>query len=301
MPDALRRAVHPALSASAPFRIRFAAYLAERFPPAAHLPVVAVFFASAALVARALGGGGEVWWPGALILALAFFQLRAFDEAKDAEEDRRLYPERLLSRDIITLAEVEGAGQVAILVQAVLALAGGLRVALAWALAFAFSLLMRVEFGAGRWLRPRPFAYAVTHNPVIGFFALLAAACAGAPLRPAFGWFVALVCLAALVMELGRKLERYEADAGRMGTMLVILCCEAAATACLAALLAAMAPGMRGEWRLFAAALPAALSVALLGTARGARRERGIELATAVFLVLALVSAGASALGGGAS
>ncbi len=289
--------MHDALSASAPFRIRFAAYLSERFPLAAHLPLVAIFFASAALVARALAGGGEIWWPGALVLALAFFQLRAFDEAKDADEDRRLYPERLLSRGVVTLAEVERAGLVAILVQAVLVATAGLRVVFAWALSFIFSLLMRVEFGVGDWLRPRPFAYAVTHNPVIGLYALLAGACTSAPLQPAFGWFAALACFAALAMELGRKLDRYEAVAGRAGTTLAILASEAAASACLALLLAAVAPAVRIEWRLVAVAVPAAVSLALLASARGPRRPGRAAAATAVFLLLGLVSAGAMALG----
>ena len=67
--------------------------------------LTALFFGSAAWVATALGGGElrPQGWAGAAIVWLVFLHLRIFDEHKDAAQDRQAYPDRLLSRGVVTL------------------------------------------------------------------------------------------------------------------------------------------------------------------------------------------------------
>jgi 4-hydroxybenzoate polyprenyltransferase len=220
--------------------------MGERFPLSAHLPLIALFFASATQAAIATNGGsGRIQWIAFAVLALAFFHLRIFDEIKDHEEDRVAHPERLLSRGVIRLNELRVAGAVAVVMEALLAATLGAAALGAWAVAFGFSVLMRFEFGAGRFLRGRPVLYAISHNPVIALLAAFCAVAATPALHPNFGWYLATVSAAAFVYELGRKSARYEESAGRYGFAVLWLGAQLAAAVFLAMLLLHLPVGTR--------------------------------------------------------
>jgi 4-hydroxybenzoate polyprenyltransferase len=159
--------------ADSPWSRRLWAYTEERFPLARHGVLIVSYYSSNQFLAKALTEpGAPMRWDrssllGALTLLLFFFHLRVFDEHKDAEDDRRNHPERLLSRGIVTLRELKIAGAVALGGELLLAtLAGGAALA-GWALAFAFSLVMLAEFFAARWLRARLLVYAALHMLVM--------------------------------------------------------------------------------------------------------------------------------------
>ena len=95
--------------------------------------------------------------------------VRVFDEHKDFEEDRRLHPERLLSRGVVSLSELRAVNAVNITAMVVYCLwidRGVGPVTLTWAVAFIWLLLMRSEFFVGGWLRPRLVLYALSHAVV---------------------------------------------------------------------------------------------------------------------------------------
>ena len=77
-------------------------YQKERFPLARTLPLLGVFSAAAIAVSAAAGGRPYPGWGGfaaGLVLAmLVFFQMRACDEWKDLEDDRRYRPDRPIPR-----------------------------------------------------------------------------------------------------------------------------------------------------------------------------------------------------------
>jgi 4-hydroxybenzoate polyprenyltransferase len=183
---------------------RFRAYLAERFPIAPYAALVAAFHGAGSLVAVRLGGGEVRAWAG-LVVLLAFFHLRVFDEHKDFEKDVRTHPERLLSRGVVTLAMLRRWGVVAIVAEAALAAACGWRALLAWAAMFAFTVAMRFEFGVGKQLEKSLLAYAITHNPVVAGLAMFIWASTGAAWDPRYLLFVAAASFGSLAFEIARK------------------------------------------------------------------------------------------------
>jgi 4-hydroxybenzoate polyprenyltransferase len=271
------------LAATAPFPRRFAAYIGERFPLPAHLPLIALFFLSATQVALAIhGGSGRIPWVALAVLVLAFFHLRIFDELKDYEEDRVAHPERLLSRGVIRLNELEVAGGVAVVVEVLLAATLGAAALGAWALAFGFSVVMRFEFGAASFLRGRPVLYALVHNPVVALLAAFCGVAATQALHRDFGWYVATVSAAAFVYELGRKSARYEDSAGRYGFEVLWVGAQLATVGFLAVVLLHLPLGGRVP-------LVTCVSLAPLVVAAWMRNRR--EAAGASFLVTTLAVA----------
>jgi 4-hydroxybenzoate polyprenyltransferase len=173
----------------------------------AYTALVGLFFGSAVAVARPVGGA---WpspriWAGAAVMWLVFLHLRLFDEHKDAEADRAAYPDRLLTRGVVTLPLLRNVAVVAVLAEAGLSAWLGPRALVAWVVVFAFTLAMRFEFGLGRWLSDRIVWYAVTHNPVVGLLALYAWACTGLPFPSYFVFYVLTVSVASLAFEVARK------------------------------------------------------------------------------------------------
>ena len=82
---------------------RWAVYQRERFPLAAHAPLVAAFSASAVCFSSLLRGPGGVPRPAPFVVAfvtslLFFLQLRIADEFKDFAEDSRFRPYRPVPR-----------------------------------------------------------------------------------------------------------------------------------------------------------------------------------------------------------
>src|SRR5574341_370870 len=105
---------------------RWLIYQRERFPIAAHAPLVAAFSGSAVCFSSLLRG--EIVIPPArslivaFVTALLFFlQLRIADEFKDAEDDARYRPYRPVPSGLVTLGELERVAVAAAAVQLALA------------------------------------------------------------------------------------------------------------------------------------------------------------------------------------
>lgn len=258
------------------FFARWAAFTAERFPPASHVLMAASFFAGNAAAAAVLTGV-EIHAPaaicGGLATLLIFFRLRVFDEIKDAQTDRELNPGRPLARALISLQE---AWRVALCVgaaEAALELACGLPAFASWLVVLSFSLLMFREFFIGAWLRPRMELYAVTHTLVAGWMGMLAASTVSglAPWQlPAGIWCLVLANWAVFnVFEFARKtwgsdeekpgVDSYSARLRPMGAALLAMS--------QVVLAAAGAYLLLREAAVVGAALPAAAMVALTGVA----------------------------------
>lgn len=167
--DAEEAAARDRVRREDPWARRLAAYVGERFPPLRHGILIAAYYSSNQFLARALAEPGRPMHYdlstllGALCLFLFFFHLRVFDEHKDHDEDLRNYPRRVLSRGVVTLAELRVLGAVAIVAEAALAAWGGRGAFVGWAAAFLFSVWMLREFFVGAWLRRHLVVYATTH------------------------------------------------------------------------------------------------------------------------------------------
>jgi hypothetical protein len=191
-------------------------YQKERFPLAAHGPLIAAFSFSAAAYSANLRAPGA--WPAPVSVAVAFvssllffLQLRIADEHKDFEEDSRWRPYRAVPRGLVKLRELAAIFVAGCLIQAGLALWLQPRLVLWLGLTWAYLAAMSREFGVRAWLKARPVTYLWSHMiimPLIDFYA------SGTDWtlhlqRPPRGleWFLAASFCNGVVIELGRKIR----------------------------------------------------------------------------------------------
>jgi 4-hydroxybenzoate polyprenyltransferase len=211
MPDDLTRRARA--EARLPLGRRLWIYQAERFPVLRSGALIAMFSAagvslSAVLAARPLPAIGS--YAVAFVVAfIGFFQLRAADEVKDAQEDRRCRPERPVPRGLVTLRLLVALAVGGAVVQGALTLWLDARLLLVLAVVWGWMALMAAEFGAPAWLRARPLAYLVTHMMIMPLIDLFVTACewvprAGTP-PAALVPFLLLSFANGCVLEIGRK------------------------------------------------------------------------------------------------
>lgn len=195
------------------------AYLQERFAPV-NMGLFVVLFCTVRGVAGVASGGQPrpAGWALAALGALAtvsfFFRLRVFDEEKDFALDALHHPQRVLQTGRVTLPQLRTLAWAGAALEASWSAAQGFYTFLLWSIALAYSLLMRAEFGAGRWLRARLVLYALSHMlimPLVVWWIFSA-------YRPGLveGQFLPLLWLLSLLggfsFELARKLHAPAAE-----------------------------------------------------------------------------------------
>lgn len=291
---------------------RWVAYQRERFPLAAHGPLVAAFSASAVCFSSLVRG--HFTWPAVSALSVAFLtsllfflQLRIADEFKDYEDDSRFRPYRPVPRGLVTLKELALVGGAAAVAQ--LAMALWLQPSIVWLLSIAwvYLVLMTREFFAPRWLKAHPVAYMTSHMVILPLVDLYATACdwwvSGLRWPPSgLYWFLVVSYLNGIVIEIGRKVrvaadeepgvETYSALWGRRGAVGAWL--GAVFLTALAAWQASRRIG--SEWAMWGL-LAALVAVACAGAIRFLRSsEPGagklIELMSGVWTVLMYLALG---------
>ncbi len=159
---------------------RYLAYFAQRFPlPGAGVYALALVAAPYAF-AGTIPGAPQPSAPRALALFLLAFlvllHLRIFDEHKDFQKDRIAYPDRLLSRGVITLADLRWLLLGALLLETCLAIYLGWAPFLLWLAVLAWSTLMYVEFFVGSFLNRHLLLYLLTHQLLVPLLALVGVA-----------------------------------------------------------------------------------------------------------------------------
>ena len=292
---------------------RWRIYLRERFPLAAHAPLVAAFSLSAVSVSRLLRG--ERGLPDAAALAVAFvvallffFQLRVADEFKDAADDRQYRPYRPVPRGLVTLAELGRLGVASAVVQLAVALALAPKLIVPLALAWAYLGLMTREFFAPAWLKARPVAYMASHMAIIPLIDLFATACdwlvAGHTWPPhGLAWFLLVSYANGVVVEIGRKtrapqdeepgVETYSALWGRPAAVRAWLLAIGATALCAWQTARQIGIAVAFGWLL--AALIAGCIVVAVTFLRSSRAGAGkrLEIMSGVWTLLMYLSLGA--------
>ena len=139
-----------------------------------------------------------------------FFQMRACDEWKDAEDDRRYRPNRPIPRGLVKQSTILKLGA-ATMPFAAAAAAWLWHPPVLWLLLLVWVWLsaMTVEFGAPAWLKARPVLYLVSHMAIMPLLDLLLTSVewlpgGGAP--DGLWLFLALSFVNGCVIEIGRKL-----------------------------------------------------------------------------------------------
>jgi len=295
---------------------RWIVYQRERFPLAAHAPLVAAFSASAVCFSSLVRG--HLAWPSPAALGVAFLtsllfflQLRIADEFKDYEEDARFRPYRPVPRGLVTLRELAWLGVAAAGVQ--LALALWLDASIVWllALAWVYLALMTREFFAARWLKSHPLVYMASHMLILPLVDLYATACdwwvAGLRQPPSgLYWFLVVSYLNGVVIEIGRKTRVPADEEHGVETYSALWGTHAAVRAWLGAVLLTAMAAWRASARIGTEA-PMLILLGVLAAAcivvagRVARAEapgsgRSLELMSGVWTIMMYLGLGAAPL-----
>lgn len=200
--------------AQAPLLRRLWIYQAERFPLFKTATLLVAFSAASINVSAFLAGrdvpGVATYLVAFTVLLIFFFQLRACDEVKDAEDDRLYRPERPIPRGLVTQRTITGLA-VALVPVAILA---------SWMLSpwlllplmavWVWLALMTAEFGVPEWLKARPMLYLVSHMLIMPLIDFFVTGCEwltrdGTP-PPGLWLFLALSFINGCVLEIGRKI-----------------------------------------------------------------------------------------------
>jgi 4-hydroxybenzoate polyprenyltransferase len=203
-----------AAESALPLLRRLWIYQAERIPLGRTALLVAVFASSSVNVSAHLGHRPLPSWPSYAVAFIAvlifFFQLRACDEIKDAEDDARYRPERPIPRGLVALRTIVALAVAALPLSALAAALLDLRLLWLLCAVWAWMGLMAAEFFVPDWLRARPLAYLVSHMLIMPLIDLFVTACewlpAGASPPGALVLFLVLSFLNGTVLEIGRKI-----------------------------------------------------------------------------------------------
>jgi 4-hydroxybenzoate polyprenyltransferase len=193
-------------------------YQKERFPLAAHAPLIAAFSACAVSFSSLVAGAPIPGWKSYLVAfgvcLLMFLQLRIADEFKDADDDARWRPYRPVPRGLIKLSELRIVFILAALIQVALVLWLDLRLLIVLGVAWTYLALMSVEFFCRDWLKARPVVYLISHMGIMPLVDFFGTSCEWLPrseegLPPhGLGWFLAASFFNGIVIEFGRKLRQ---------------------------------------------------------------------------------------------
>lgn len=206
--------------AAEPLLQRLWIYQGERFPLLRTVPLLAAFGAASINVSALLAGRSlpplSTYAVAIAVLLIVFFQMRACDEVKDADDDQRWRPERPIPRGLVSLRLIVGLALA--LTPVAVAAAVWLSPVMLWPLlvVWLWLALMTAEFGAPEWLKARPLLYLVSHMAIMPLIDLFVTAAewlvrAGAPPQ-GLGLFLALSFVNGCVLEIGRKIYAPESE-----------------------------------------------------------------------------------------
>ena len=157
------------LTNSSPFISRFFAWSNERFP-AANIISGALSYTTMVSIGKHVAGFSlSLTWLdllGALAFTAHLLLLRIFDEHKDYAVDKINYPERALSKGLITLQHLKFIAlplPLLAIIWSVYTDNGIGTVSYLWIIMFTYSALMAKEFFIGEWLVKRLVLYSFSH------------------------------------------------------------------------------------------------------------------------------------------
>ncbi len=105
--------------------------------------------------------------PGFAVIFLVLLHIRIFDEHKDYDKDLLAYPERVLSKGLITLKDLRILLYITVGLEIGFSLYLGMTQSVLWLIIMAWSLLMFVEFFVPEFLNRRMGLYLLTHQLIV--------------------------------------------------------------------------------------------------------------------------------------
>jgi len=196
-----------------PLLARLWTYQAERFPLIQTVPLLGAFSAASVTASARLADrplpGPWAYLAAFLIVMVFFWQMRALDEVKDADIDRRYRPERPIPRGLVSLKLILWLAAVAALPAAVAAYALSPVLLLLVLVTWVWLGLMGVEFFARDFLHRSPALYLVSHMAIMPLIDLVLTGCEWTRFgsMPDGLWTFLLMSFAnGCVIEFGRKI-----------------------------------------------------------------------------------------------
>src|SRR5215469_1941087 len=143
-------------------------YQRERFPLAAHTPIIAAFSLAAVGYSVLARDSSSLLQVRPIVVAfvssfLFFLQLRIADEFKDFAEDSLYRPYRPVPRGLVKLRELAFVHAGCIALQLAMILWFSMRLLPLLACVWAYLLLMTKEFFVRNWLKRHHILYMVSH------------------------------------------------------------------------------------------------------------------------------------------
>ena len=193
-------------------------YSKERFPLSQFIPL-SLFLSLSAGIGIQYFLYGKIDSYLSLVLSffaliLFFLRLRLFDEHKDAEHDKEHYPDRPISRGLISLKDLDKIIFLVIVLEFLISIFSGFNSLFLFLLAFIYSLIMFKEFFAEKWLRDRFMIYIFSHEilvfplffylfSIIGFLTNM--------FSEKYFWYLSLfIVLQLFLLEVTRKVRSKE-------------------------------------------------------------------------------------------
>jgi 4-hydroxybenzoate polyprenyltransferase len=196
--------------------INIIAYFKERFPPV-HILLFAIVFFTSYSVASYFSvqpmhiGIKELI--GVIAAVSFFFRLRVFDEVKDLQIDNINHPGRVLQSGRISLKQLFIISAILSVFELVWSCWNGPITIICWLATLGYSLLMRYEFFASSFLKPRLFLYACTHMLIMPLIMLWVwSAYNHDLLHPSLYFLGALSLFGGFCFELARKIHSPDAE-----------------------------------------------------------------------------------------
>lgn len=188
-------------------------YQGERFPLIQTVPLLGAFSAASVTASARLAGRPlpdvATYLAAFLIVMVFFWQMRALDEVKDAEIDRRYRPERPIPRGLVSLRLILWLAAVAAIPAAAAAYALSPGVLILVLVAWAWLALMGFEFFVPEFLKKSPALYLVSHMAIMPLIDLVLTGCEWVPAGsvPEGIWtFLLMSFCNGCVVEFGRKI-----------------------------------------------------------------------------------------------
>jgi len=151
-------------------KANFISYLKERFPLSFHLPIILLFYLAIYLFAS-LHSTNIIFsirtLLGFLTVFLIFFHLRLFDDLKDYYKDRSRFPDRLLSKEVITVNQIKYASLIVIGLEITFSSLMGFQTFLLYLGTLSYSILMYFEFFIKDKLKKNILVYNFSHQFLI--------------------------------------------------------------------------------------------------------------------------------------
>lgn len=143
-------------------------YTKERFPIPATFPYAAALYYLSYFFPGVIGNRDPFSLAesiiGCLVFFMALFEIRILDEHKDYKKDVVAHPERMLSKGVITLADLRKLLYVMVALQTVMAIYLGPAPFVVWLAMQVFSLLMFKEFFVPEFLNRHIGIYLLSHQ-----------------------------------------------------------------------------------------------------------------------------------------